>query len=83
MPVHAAAAPHLQWRSIATPCCDVHFPADLTPLGQEVAGLVDECVTNAGALLNAAPRERIQLVLSDVNDSPNGFASVVPYDRVE
>ena len=81
--VRAAAAPHLHWRTIATPCCDVHFPEAITPLGQEVAGLVDECVHNAGELVQSMPAERIQVVLHDVTDSPNGFANVVPYDLID
>lgn len=82
-PVFAAPAPHLDWRTIATPCCDVHFPADLADAGRHVAELVDECAYNAGLIVAAAPADRVQVVVHDVVDTPNGFASVVPYDRLE
>jgi len=79
----AAPAPHLDWKTIKTPCCDVHFPAAQTDVGIRVAGMVDECVENAIQLLQGSLSERLQLVINDVTDSPNGFANVVPYDRVE
>ena len=79
----AAAAPHLHWKTIVTPCCDVHFPEAITPIGQQVAGLVDECVKNAGELVQSLPAERIQVVLHDVTDAPNGFANIVPYNLID
>ncbi len=82
-PTSAAPAPHLDWKTISTPCCDVHFPAAQEAVGVHVADIVDECVNNAVNLLQGKLSERLQLVISDVTDSPNGFANVVPYDRVE
>lgn len=79
----ASPAPHLNWRSIATPCCDVHFPAAQEAEGQRVAAMVDACVDNAATLLQGRLQDRLQVVLHDVTDSPNGFANVVPYNRVE
>lgn len=83
VPAHAAPAPHLHWQTIHTPCCDVHFPADLAVIGARAASIVDECVANAATVLQATPTERIQLTLHDTTDSPNGFANSVPYDNVE
>ena len=79
----AAPAPHLDWQTIATPCCDVHFPRDLTPAGQRVASVVDDCARNAGVVVDGEPADRVQVVLHDVTDTPNGFANVVPYDHLE
>ncbi len=79
----AAPAPHLDWQTVSTPCCDVHFPSELAAAGQHVAGLVDDCAANANLFLRGAPADRVQVVLHDVLDSPNGFANVVPYDRIE
>ncbi len=79
----AAPAPHLHWRTLKTACCDVHFPADNAAIGARVAALADDAVDNASGLLFSPPGDRIQIVLHDVADSPNGFANVVPYDRVE
>lgn len=79
----AAPAPHLQWRTIKTPCCDVHYPEAQHAVGERVAAIVDECVDNAIELVRGRLQERVQVVLHDVTDSPNGFANIVPYDRVE
>jgi len=79
----AAPAPHLQWRTIKTPCCDVHFPEAQHEVGERVAAIVDECVDNAIELVRGRLQDRVQVVLHDVTDSPNGFANIVPYNRVE
>lgn len=79
----SAVAPHLDWRTIHTSCCDVHFPAALEPVGRRAAAIVDDSVARASEFLESAPRERIQVVLHDVTDSPNGFAQVVPYDVID
>ena len=50
---------------------------------QRVAAIVDECVDNAATLLHGRLLDRLQVVIHDVTDSPNGFANVVPYNRVE
>lgn len=80
---HAAAAPHLHWQTIHTPCCDVNFPEALRDVGEHAAAVVDECVANASMVLHTEPSQRIQLTIHDTTDSPNGFANTVPYDNVE
>lgn len=79
----AAPAPHLEWRTIKTPCCDVHFPQELEGVARRAAVIVEESVHDASLFLDSAPRDRLQLVLHDVTDSPNGFAQVVPFDVVD
>lgn len=80
---HAAAAPHLDWRTIHTGCCDIHYPKELEALARRVATLSDQSVAVASAFLDSAPLERVQVVLHDVTDTPNGFTSVVPYDLID
>ena len=79
----SVAAPHLDWRTIHTRCCDVHYPHDLEREARRVGTIADESVDNASAFLESAPQERVQIVIHDVTDSPNGFTNVVPYDSVE
>jgi Tol biopolymer transport system component len=79
----AAPAPHLHWRTIKTPCCDVHYPEAQHEVGERVAAIVDECADHALELVRGRLQDRIQVVLHNVTDSPNGFANIVPYNRVE
>ena len=79
----AAPAPHLHWRTLKTACCDIHYPQAQADVGARVAAIADDAVDNAVTLMRSPPADRIQIVLHDVTDSPNGFANVVPYDRVE
>lgn len=79
----AVPAPGLGWRTIATPCCDVHYAVAQEQEAQRVAALVDECVDNATRLLQGGLQDRLQVVIHDVTDSANGFANSVPYNRVE
>ncbi len=78
-----AAAPHLHWRTIETPCCDVIFPASIELVGQRVASFADDVVNNAVALFDSPLKQRVEIVIHDVTDSPNAFANAVPYNRVE
>jgi hypothetical protein len=80
---YAVAAPGLDWRTLRTACCDVHFPVELEPVARRVAVIADESVRNASELLKSAPLNRVQVVLHDVTDSPNGFTQVVPYDVID
>lgn len=82
-PASGAAAPHLDWRTIRSKCCDVHFPAPLEPVARRVATISDESVAIASAFLDSAPLDRVQVVLHDVTDVPNGFTQVVPYDLID
>jgi hypothetical protein len=79
----AVPAPQLGWRTIATPCCDVHYAEAQADEAQRVAAIVDECVDNATRLLQGQLQDRLQVVIHDVTDSANGFANSVPYNRVE
>lgn len=82
-PALAVAAPHLGWRTITTPCCDVHYAQVQEHEAQHVAAVVDDCVKRATDLLHSELHDRLQIVLHDVTDTENGFANTVPYNRVE
>ena len=77
------AAPGLDWRTIHSQCCDVHFPAKLEHVARRVATIADESVANASVFLQSKHDERVQIVIHDVTDSPNSFTNVVPYDDVD
>jgi hypothetical protein len=79
----AAAAPHLDWRTIRTDCCDVHFPIELEPVARRVAVISEESVAAASQLLESGPRDRVHVVIHDVSDSPQGFARVVPFNVID
>ena len=80
----AAAAsfpPHLRFRSIVTPRATVHYHQGLEALARQAATLATEILEGHerryGFLV-----PRVQIVLSDVEDDPNGFASPLPYPLV-
>ena len=79
----APAAPQLSWHTIHSVCCDVDYPEGLEHVARRVATIADESVKNASDLLASAPQERVQIVIHDETDSPNGFTNVVPYDEVD
>ncbi len=81
--VASVAAPGLEWHTLHTACCDVHYPRQLEHVARRVAVIADESVKNASDFLKSAPAERVQIVLHDVLDTPNGFTNVVPYDSVD
>src|SRR5512145_2632435 len=82
-PVAAAVyPPHLRFRSLVGPRITVHYHDGLEPMARRTASL-------ATALLEVHEARygvhlpRIQLVLADVTDEPNGFSSPQPYPLIQ
>lgn len=82
LPARAASfPPELQFRSLSTPRVTVHYHQGLEALAREAAALATE-------ILEAHERRygrrvgRVQIVLVDVEDDPNGFATPLPYPLV-
>lgn len=78
----AVPAPGLEWRTLKTGCCDVHYHEGLERQARHVAAMSDEILALLEDLLDALPSERVQIVLSDVTDSPNGYATSLPYNQI-
>jgi hypothetical protein len=83
LPAGAASfPPELRFRSLSTPRVIVHYHQGLEALAREAAALATE-------ILEAHERRyrrrvgRVQIVLVDVEDDPNGFATPLPYPLVQ
>jgi WD40-like Beta Propeller Repeat len=81
--VASAPAPHLEWRTLESACCDIHFPIELEAVARRLAPIADSAVAANVTFLQSSPSERIQVVIHDVTDSPNGFANAVPYNFID
>jgi Tol biopolymer transport system component len=80
----AAAAsfpPHLRFRSIATERVTIHYHQGLEALARDAAALATEILERHEARYRTRVG-RLQLVLADVEDDPNGFATPLPYPLV-
>ncbi len=78
----ASMPPELRFRSLRTPRISVHFPQELEGLARQTAALAAEILER----LEARYRHRVgrvQIVLVDVEDEPNGFATPLPYPLVQ
>ncbi len=81
-PVRASSDPAREWFTIETTHFDVHSYDGGVELAREVAGFCEEAWTALNPLLGWVPRERVQVVVVDDVDGSNGFASVMPYDKI-
>ncbi len=77
-----AADGAIEWRSLRHPDVDVHYPSQLEDLARRALDTLIDAQRTLGPLLSQAHRPRLQLTIDDYSDSANGFATVVPYDRV-
>src|SRR6185503_16422999 len=78
----ASFPPELRFRSVSTPRVTVHYHKGLEAMAREAAAIATE-------ILEGHERRyghrvgRVQLVLVDVEDDPNGFATPLPYPLVQ
>lgn len=80
--VHAASfPPHLRFRSLVAPRVTVHFHHGLEMQAREAAALATEILARHEARYGQR-LGRVQVVLADTDDDPNGFASPLPYPMV-
>ena len=80
-PAQAQPAPWHRWRTLETEHFRVHVRAGLEREGRVAASAAERAYDQLSGEL-ARPRGRIELVLSDDADYANGFASVVPTNRI-
>jgi Tol biopolymer transport system component len=77
----ASFPPELRFRSLSTGRVTVHFHQGLEPLARRAVVLASEILARHEARYGVRVG-RLQLVLADVDDDPNGFASPLPYPLV-
>ncbi|MEO8562845.1 MAG: hypothetical protein ABI601_12260 [bacterium] len=79
--VDAQPAPYRRWRTLETVHFTVHAPAGLEREGRAAATAAERAYELLSGEL-VPPRTRISLVVSDDADYSNGYASVVPSNRI-
>ena len=82
-PLAAAASfpPEYQFRSLSTPRVTIHFHQGLEATAREAAALADEIIVRHEARYGYR-LGRVQMVLADDEDDPNGFSTPLPYPMV-
>ncbi|HLA77243.1 MAG TPA: BamA/TamA family outer membrane protein [Vicinamibacteria bacterium] len=78
----ASMPPELRFRSLSTQRVTVHFPQELEAMARQAAALATEILERLQARYDHRVG-RVQIVLVDVEDDPNGFASPLPYPLVQ
>ena len=84
LPAPAPAAsfpPHLRFRSVSTSRVTVHYHQGLEAMARQAAALATDILA-AHEQRYGVRAGRVQIVLADVDDDANGFASPLPYPLV-
>ncbi|HEU5175338.1 MAG TPA: hypothetical protein VFT96_11335 [Gemmatimonadaceae bacterium] len=76
-PAQFVARPTLDWRTTETDHFSVHYPAEYRAWGRAVAGRLDSARSAVGGLVGFVPDARVQVLVDDPVNAPNGFA--VPF----
>jgi hypothetical protein len=74
--------PRLRFRTIATPRFDIHYHQGEEVLAQRLAILAEQVAAQIDRTLGKATG-RVQVILVDQNDTPNGWATPLPYNTIE
>ncbi len=82
VPADAASyPPHLQFRSLSTARVSVHFHQGFETIARQAAALATELLDGYEERYGQKVG-RVHIVIVDADDSPNGFATPVPYPLV-
>src|SRR5882672_3265645 len=74
----ASFPPHLRFRTVSTPRVTVIYHQGLEAMAREAAALATEILERHEARYQNHIG-RLRIVLSDVDDDPNGFSTPIPY----
>lgn len=78
-----AVDPHLRWTQLTGPHFIVVYHPGEAQLAQELLAVAEQVRAQLDPRYGWDPREKVQLVLSDEQDLPNGETTVFPRDHVE
>ena len=82
MPAVCQVPPDENWRTLDTEHFRITFPDALHPLASRLADRAEAAYSQLAASFSAPPRGAIDIVLTDHTDYSNGFANVVPSNRI-
>jgi len=77
----ASFPPQLRFRSVSTQRVTVHYHQGLEALARQAASLAEEILQRHEAHYGVSVGH-VHLVVADVEDDPNGFATTLPYPLV-
>lgn len=77
-----AQAPDEDWRTISTEHFRITFPAELEELGRRAADRAETAWRGLAEALVEPPEGVIDILVTDHTDVSNGFAQVVPSNRI-
>lgn len=78
----AAQVPDEDWRTLETEHFRVTFPAHLEALGRRAASRAEVAYAELSAAFLEPPGRRIDLLVTDHTDVSNGYAQVIPSNRI-
>ena len=70
--------PGLKWQTIETPHFRIHYHADSAGAAQLTAVAAEEAYEWWGQKIDYYPSEKVEVIVVDRQDGPNGFANLVP-----
>lgn len=78
-----AVDPLQDWKTLTTPHFEIHYPHDLKAQAEALAGRAEAIHERLSKRLEWSPSRRTQLVLTDNSDLSNGFATPVPFNKIQ
>lgn len=79
----SAGDPHRVWKTIETEHFVIHYYEPLLDIARQVAAAAERSHAVLVPVFAHAPEEKTQVIITDEIDGANGFASVVPRNRVQ
>ena len=75
--------PQFHWHTIETKHFIYHYSDGLEPMAQEMAQYGEKMQAEVSGFFNWYPKAKTQVIISDQMDSANGYAMVLPRNRIE
>lgn len=79
----AAVDPFDDWKTLTSPHFEIHYPRDLAEDAEGLAARAEAIHERLTGRLEWTPSRRTQLVLTDDSDLSNGFATPVPFNKIQ
>ncbi|WP_428267471.1 hypothetical protein [Haliangium sp.] len=77
-----AGDPNQQWMTIESEHFVIHYYEPLSDLARAVAAAAERSHTVLVPMFGHAPEDKTQVVITDDTDGANGFANVIPRNRI-
>jgi len=71
-----------RWKTLESPHFVVHYYEPLGDVGRRVAAVAERSHTILAPVFDHEPSEKTHIVLNDMTDGANGFANVLPRNRI-